>query len=180
MVISGLDLSTSVAGYCNMSEDGELLHWDYYKFSKPDDYDLIDLVEQFNENVWPHLQDSDLVVLEDALKKYGGMTTRKSITVLLKFNGIIEYELQRKLGKDSVTKIHPSTAKKQALGRGRTPSGYESPWSTYKDSKAWAIERVDEMYDEVEWEMTRSGNPRPGSDDVADAIVLAKGQADAA
>lgn len=174
--IVGLDLSTSVAGHCRMTEDGDILDYGYYKFDKPRNYDLIDLVEQWDEYVWPNItQAAGMVVLEDSLKKYaGGFSSKATISKLLRFNGIIEYELQKRLGKERVTKIHPSTAKKQALGRGRVPSSYESPWSTYKDSKAWAIDKINEMYEDVEWEMTRSGNPRPGSDDAADAVILAR------
>lgn len=174
-LICGLDLSTSVAGYCRMNGDGEIESYDFYKFDKPSDYQLIDLVDQWDEHVWPHIEDADVVVLEDSLKKYaGGFSSKATITKLLRFNGIIEYELQRRLGKDRVKKVHPSTAKKQALGRGRVPSDYDSPWSTYKDSKAWPLERVSEIYEGVDWEMTHSGNPRPGSDDAADSIVLAR------
>ncbi len=175
MKVSGLDISTSVAGYCTMDEDANIKDYDFYKFDKPSDYQLIDLVEQWSENVWPHIKYADKIILEDSLKKYaGGFSSKATISKLLRFNGIVEYELQKRKGKDAIEKIHPSTAKKQALGRGRVPSDYESPYSTYKDSKAWAIDRIDEMYDSVEWEMTHSGNPRPGSDDAADAIVLAR------
>lgn len=175
MTIAGLDLSTSVAGYCTMDEDANIEFYDFYKFDKPSDYQLIDLVEQWDENVWPHIKDADVVVLEDSLKKYaGGFSSKATISKLLRFNGIIEYELQKRKGKEAITKVHPSTAKKQALGRGRVPSDYSSPWSTYKDSKAWPLEKIDEIYDDVEWEMTHSGNPRPGSDDACDSIVLAR------
>jgi hypothetical protein len=171
--VAGLDLSTTVAGFALMSEDGELISYDWHKFKKGSDYDLIDLVKQFDEHVWPEIKNADAVVLEDALKNYGGMTTTTSISVLLQFNAIIEYELVKRLGKDAVKKVHPSTAKKRSfLDRGRVPSSYSSPWSTYKDSKGWVIEEASSAYD-IEWELTRSGNPRPGTDDAADAIVLA-------
>ena len=173
MKITGLDLSTAVVGYsCFVDED--LQDYGWYKFDKPDGYELIDLVFQFDENIWPIIKDSDKVILEDSLKKYsGGFSSKKTISKLLRFNGIVEYELQKRFSKENVIKYHPATAKKKALGSGRVPSSYESPWSTYKDSKAWVLERVEEMYDSVEWEMTHSGNPRPGSDDAADATVLA-------
>ena len=142
MIVSGLDISTSVAGWCRMNEDNSIEEYGFYKFSKPDGYTNLDLVDQWDEHVWPEIEEADTVVLEDSLKKYaGGFSSKATITKLLRFNGIIEYELQRRLGKDKVRKIHPSTAKKQSfLNRGRVPSNYESPWSTYKDSKAWVIE----------------------------------------
>jgi len=172
--VCGLDLSTSVVGYSKF-EDGKLVSYDWYKFNKPDDYELIDLVEQFDEEVWPEIKDSDIVVLEDSLKKYqGGFSSRKTITVLLQFNAIIEYELRKRLGKENLTKLHPATAKKESfLGRGRVPSSYESPWSTFKDSKAWVIENAEKEFDSFEINYTHSDNPKPGSDDCADALVLA-------
>jgi len=174
-IIAGLDLSTSVAGYCTMDEDANIKEWGFYKFDKPDGYALIDLVEQWSENVWPHIEHADKIILEDSLKKYaGGFSSKATISKLLRFNGIVEYELQKRKGKGPIEKIHPSTAKKQSfLNRGRVPSSYESPWSTYKDSKAWVIQRVNEHFDEFTIDYTHSDNPRPGTDDICDSLVLA-------
>ena len=174
MKVCGLDLSTSVVGY-SIFEGEELVSYNWYKFDKPDGYELIDLVEQFDEEVWPEINESDIIVLEDSLKKYqGGFSSRKTITVLLQFNAIIEYELRKRLGKENLTKLHPATAKKESfLGRGRVPPSYESPWSTYDDGKAWVIENTEKEFDSFEYELTRSGNPRPGTDDLCDSAVLA-------
>lgn len=174
MKVCGLDLSTSVVGY-SIFEGEELVSYNWYKFDKPDGYELIDLVEQFDKEVWPEIKESDTVVLEDSLKKYqGSFSSRKTITVLLQFNAIIEYELRKRLGKENLTKLHPATAKKESfLGRGRVPPSYESPWSTYDDGKAWVIENTEKEFDSFEYELTRSGNPRPGTDDLCDSAVLA-------
>lgn len=166
MLISGLDLSTTVAGYSTF-EDGDLREYNWWKFDKPDGYTNLDLVRQFDEEVWPHIKDSDKVILEDSLKKYaGGFSSKKTISKLVRFNGIIEYELRKRLGKENVIKYHPATARKNALGRGTKPSGYE-------DSKEWILEKVSEEFD-IEWELTYADNPRPGSEDAADSIILAK------
>ncbi len=174
MKVCGLDLSTSVVGY-SIFEDKKLVSYNWYKFNKPSDYELIDLVEQFDEEVWPEINECDTVVLEDSLKKYqGGFSSRKTITVLLQFNAIIEYELRKRLGKECLTKLHPATAKKESfLGRGRVPSSYESPWSTYDDGKAWVIENAEKHFENFEINYTHSDNPKPGTDDCSDSIVLA-------
>ena len=178
-IVAGLDISTSVAGFCRMDSRENLKSYDFYKFDKPDGWVNLDLVDQWEDHVWPHIKSADVIVLEDSLKKYaGGFSSKATITKLLRFNGIIEYELQRRFGKDSVVKIHPSTAKKQALGRGRVPSDYESPWSTYKDSKGWVIEEIDKRFEEFEIDYTHSGNPRPGTDDICDSLVLASAYVD--
>jgi hypothetical protein len=174
-LVCGLDLSTSVCGWSRMSESGELLNYGFYKFDKPDGYTNLDLVNQWDEHVWPKIKDASTVVLEDSLKRYqGGFSSRKTITKLLQFNAVVRYELRKRKGKDSVIKIHPSTAKKESfLNRGRVPSNYKSPWSTYKDSKAWAIEEAKKQFDSYDYELTHAGNPRPGSADCADSIILA-------
>jgi hypothetical protein len=166
MVIAGLDISTSVAGYCTMDEDGTILESDYYRFKKDKGYDLIDLVEQFEEHVLPKIVEADVVVLEAALKKYaGGFSTNRSITVLLQFNALVEYVLMRDMGKDKVTSVHPATARKGAIGRGTSPKGV--------DTKDWILKEVGDLYD-IEWPLTRYGNVRAQCEDEADAIVLAR------
>jgi len=174
-LICGLDISTAAAGWCQMLENGKLLNYGSYKFDKPSEYTNLDLVEQFDEHIWPNIQYGSTVVLEDSLRKYqGGFSSKATISKLLRFNGIIEYELQKRLGKDRVVKIHPSTAKAESfLNRGRVPSDYQSPWSTYKDSKAWVIEEAENEFDSFDYELTHAENPSPRTDDICDAIVLA-------
>ncbi len=173
--IVGLDISTSVAGFCRMDSNENLKSYNCYKFDKPDEWSNLDLMNQWEDHVWPHIKTADVVVLEDSLNRYrGGFSSRPTIVKLLQFNAVVEYELQRRLGKDSIVKLHPSTAKADSfLDRGRVPSDYESPWSTFKDSKAWVIEEAEEYFDSFEYELTRSGNASPNTDDQADAIVLA-------
>ena len=152
-----------------------LKSYDCYKFDKPDEWSNLDLMNQWEDHVWPDIKTADVVVLEDSLNRYrGGFSSRPTIVKLLQFNAVVEYELQRRLGKDSIVKLHPSTAKADSfLDRGRVPSDYESPWSTYKDSKGWIIEKTKERFESFKIDYTHSGNPRPGTDDQADSIVLA-------
>lgn len=167
MTVAGLDLSTSTAGYSTI-ENGELKNYDYYDFDKDgSDWEFIDLVQQFEDEVLPEIEDADTVVLEAALKKYGGMTSRQSIQKLLQFNAIVTYRLKQEMGRDAVVKVHPSTAKKAALGRGRVPKDYDG------DGKEWVLDRIGVEY-EIEWPRTRYDNIRSQMEDVADSIVLAK------
>ena len=163
-----------------MDENENLKSYDYYKFDKPDEWTNLDLMNQWEDHIWPHIENSDVVVLEDSLNRYrGGFSSRPTIVKLLQFNAVVEYELQRRLGKDSVIKLHPSTAKADSfLNHGRVPSDYESPWSTYKSSKAWVIEEAEEYFNSFDYDLTRSGNASPNTDDQADAIVLASAYVD--
>lgn len=167
MKIAGLDLSTTTAGY-SVIEDGDLVKKGYYDFDKDgSDWEFIDLVQQFEDEVFPEIEDADKIVLEAALKKYGGMTSRASIQKLLQFNAIVTFRLKRELGRDVVVKVHPSTAKKAALGRGRVPKDYDG------DGKDWVLEEIGGTYG-IEWPRTRYDNIRKQMEDVADSIVLAR------
>jgi hypothetical protein len=166
-MIAGLDLSTTTAGYSLIGDDGELQKRDYYDFDKDSDWEFIDLVQQFEDEVLPEIEGADVVVLEAALKKYGGMTSRASIQKLLQFNAIVTYRLKQEMGRDAVIKVHPSTAKKAALGRGRVPKDFDG------DGKEWVLQEIGEAYG-IEWPRTRYDNIRSQCEDIADSIVLAK------
>lgn len=167
MRIIGLDLSTSVAGWC-VFEDGKLEKFDYYKFKKPNggDWEHIDLVDQFYEHIYEDLENADMVVIEDSLKRFaGGFSSSTSITKLLQFNAIVTYTLRKRLGRDNVIHLHPATARKSSLGRGTKPSDYD-------DTKEWVKDRVAEKFD-ITWPRTRYDNVRQEASDMADSIVLA-------
>lgn len=167
MRIIGLDLSTSVAGWC-VFQDGNLESFNYYKFKKPNggDWEHIDLVEQFYENIYPEIKEADKIIVEDSLKRFaGGFSSSTSITKLLQFNAIVTYLLRKEIGRDNVKHLHPATARKAALGRGTKPGSYD-------DTKEWVKDRVSELF-EIEWPRTRYDNVRQEASDMADAVVLA-------
>lgn len=158
MIICGLDISTSFAGWA-LFEDGELIGSGNYRFKKEKDYDLIYLANQFDEHIFPKIKHADEIAIEEALRGFGRSTN--SIAILIGWNAIVQYKL-RKNGYN-VVPYHPSTAKKLAWGRGRAPKG--------SDSKTWILSEVTDKYG-IEWPQTRYGNPKPGSDDEADAITI--------
>lgn len=164
MLCAGLDISTTVCGYSIINEDKELVDKGYYKFKKQDDWELIHLAEQFSENVLPKLENVDFIILEDALKKYSsGFSSNKSITVLLQFNAIIRYILQKKFGIDKIKTVHVNTARKSSLGRAFSPKGI--------DAKQWVLEQISSKFS-IEWPLTRFGNIQAECEDIADSIIL--------
>ena len=60
--------------------------------------------------------------------------------------------------------VHPNTARKKM--------NISIPRNVLK-KKHYIIERVKERYPKFNYNMTRHGNPQPGTDDIADAIVVA-------
>lgn len=169
MKFIAFDLSTSCAGYATGdTESGKITGHGYARFdlkkNKVDDWNHNDLVGWLMDEVEDKIQESDVVVVEDALRAFGGRTTRRSVNVLIEFNAIVQYEM-RKRGK-RVVAYHPSTARKQSfIGAGKRPSGYD-------DTKRWVLDEVAGWLD-IEWSRTRYDNIRKQHEDEADAIVLA-------
>jgi len=159
-----LDVSTSCVGWATGDENGVENHgYSRIGKEKPDDWRHYDLVELLTADIEKQINQADVVIVEDAAKKYGGMTTRRSITVLVEFNAVIRYEMNRR-GKD-VLRYHPNTARKQSrLDRGIKPDSYD-------DTKQWILDAVSEEFG-IEWSMTRYDNIRKQHEDEADAIVL--------
>lgn len=159
-----LDVSTSCVGWAT-GDENEVEDHGYVRLGnkKPDDWRHFDLVEILVDEIEEQIDQADVVVVEDAAKKYGGMTTRRSITVLVEFNAVIRYEMNRR-GKE-VERYHPNTARKQSrLDRGIKPDSYD-------DTKQWILDAVSEEFD-IEWSRTRYDNVRKQHEDEADAIVL--------
>ena len=163
MKIASLDISTSVAGIA-VFQDHELTLAEYYRFKKSDDYTLNDLAVQFDEHIYPKIQDCDTIAIEEALKGYGRSTS--SIAILIGWNAIVQYKL-RNAG-HNVVPYHVSSARKLAWGRGRAPKG--------KDTKTWVLESAIQEYGEdvIDVEYTRYGNIRQQMYDIGDAVTIGR------
>jgi Holliday junction resolvasome RuvABC endonuclease subunit len=167
MKFIAFDLSTSCAGYAT-GENGQITNHGYVRFDlkkkKVDNWNHNDLVSWLLDEVEDKIDEADVVVVEDALRAFGGRTTRRSVNVLIEFNAIVQYEARRR-GK-KVVAYHPSTARKQSfIGKGKRPDDYD-------DTKKWVLDEVADWLD-IEWSRTRYDNVRKQHEDEADAVVLA-------
>ena len=93
----------------------------------------------------------------------GGKTTAMTMSKLQRFNGMVSYMIHRALGQ---------TAELIAANKARGLIGLKIKRG--EDTKKKIIEWVSTKYPEkFVVEMTRFGNPKPGTDDMADAVVVA-------
>ena len=92
----------------------------------------------------------------------GGKTTAKTMSSLQRFNGMVSLTAHQLLGKPP-TLVGATTA--------RSRCGIKVPRGT--KAKTVVLQWVDEKFDNFIMEYTRHGNPKPGLDDEADAIVVA-------
>jgi len=93
----------------------------------------------------------------------GGKTTAMTMSKLQRFNGMISYMVRKQFGFD---------AELIAANKARGAVGLKIKRG--EDTKKKVIEWVKNEYpDDFNYDLTRYGNPKPGTDDKADAVVVA-------
>ncbi len=163
-MILGLDVSTSKIGYCVVDEKQELLLYGFVKFKK----------EPLEERAFTFFRET----LVDIDRKYkitevrieepfsmfsGGRTTAGTMSKLQRFNGMISYSAYR------CFHMLPTLVSSRSA---RSKCGIKIKRGD--DTKKKIITWVEEKYpNQFIVEYTRHGNPKPGTDDMADSIVVA-------
>ena len=93
----------------------------------------------------------------------GGKTTAATMAKLQRFNGMCSYACRKVFDFDPEL-IHPNSARKKM--NISIPRNVEN-------KKVYIINEVQKHYPSFTYQKTRFGNPKPGTDDMADAIVVA-------
>jgi len=169
-MIIGLDVSTSITGATVLEEDGKLLYceaWDTRNKNRfPDLFykagfiqsKLSDLKHKFN------IDNSSSLFIEQTLNRFRpGFSSAKTLLTLARFNGIVSYLCVKELN------LRPeylgvSTARK--LAGIKVPRG--------ENSKEHVLNFLLDNEPSFSVEYTKHGNPKPGSYDRADSLVIAK------
>ena len=166
-MILGLDISTSITGVTLVDDIGQVLYceaWDMRnKNHFPDLYNkanfvkgrLLDLSIQF------HIKH---VFIEQSLQAFRpGFSSAKTLLTLASFNGIVSYICQDELG-IKPEYIGASTARKS--------NGIKIPRG--EKAKKVVLQYVLDNESDFVIEYTKQGNPKPGSYDRADSLVIAR------
>ena len=163
----GLDISTSITGATLVDDTGQVLYcesWDMRnKNHFPDLYDkaafvkgqLLDLRAMF---VIEH------VFIEQSLQAFRpGFSSAKTLLTLASFNGIVSYICLDVLGIEPEY-ISASTARKS--------NGIKIPRG--EKAKQVVLQYVLDNEPSFVVEYTKQGNPKPGSYDRADSLIIAR------
>jgi len=166
-VILGLDISTSITGVTLVDDIGQVLYceaWDMRnKNHFTDLYNkanfvkgrLLDLSIQF------HIKH---VFIEQSLQAFRpGFSSAKTLLTLASFNGIVSYICQDELG-IKPEYIGASTARKS--------NGIKIPRG--EKAKKVVLQYVLDNESDFVIEYTKQGNPKPGSYDRADSLIIAR------
>jgi len=163
-MILGLDISTSKIGIALIDDEKELLHSNLIKYKAT--MSLEEKAEHFMIVMDQYKQKGNIkyVYVEQPFIAFsGGKTTAHTMAKLQRFNGMCCYGLYCLYG-FAPTLIQSNKAR--GLCGIKIKRG--------EKAKEKVIEWVSETYpDSFDYELTRYGNPKPGTDDMADAVVVA-------
>tara|TARA_Y100001963_G_scaffold101467_1_gene139577 strand:+ start:92 stop:643 length:552 start_codon:yes stop_codon:yes gene_type:complete len=163
-MILGIDVSTTKVGLAVIDLDGKLKTYDLIKFKK--DHTLEEKAISFENKILKmdkYYNISSVYIEQPAMMFKGGKTTAFTMAKLQRFNGMCSYACMRVFEMPAVM-VHPNTARKKM--------NISIPRSV-KDKKVYVINEVQKHYPKFTYQMTKFGNPKPGTDDMADAIVVA-------
>lgn len=163
-MILGLDVSTSRIGWAIVNDKGELIDSDFFKTNPQQD--LEQRASDFESKVLRPLKSkygiSEVRIEEPFSMFSGGKTTAKTMSSLQRFNGMVSLLAHQQFGKPP-TLVGATTA--------RSRVGIKVPRGT--KAKEVVLDWVANKFDNFIMETTKHGNPKPGLDDEADAIVIA-------
>lgn len=166
MVTIGLDISSSKIGIAVLDKDENIILSEVIKFKS--NTTLEDRAQKFEKRM-RELEKAYVpycvYIEQPALMFKGGKTTAQTMAKLQRFNGMCSY-IAYVVFNMVPTLVNPRSARSRL--NLKIPRG--------QNAKKIIIEWVTEKYKEqFKYNMTRHGNPQPGTDDRADAIVVALG-----
>lgn len=165
-MILGLDVSSSKIGFAVLDFDKKIVSTDLIKF-KPET-PLEERAKLF-ENKLIKLQKfyniAEVFVEEPFIAFGGGKTTAHTMAKLQRFNGMCCY---------SVYNVFESTPIMVNVRMARSRLGIKIPKGTKQnETKKFIVEYVEQNHPEFTYNKTVHGNFVPGTDDKADAVVIA-------
>ena len=165
-MILGLDVSTSITGFCVLDSSGEIIRCDAWDMRNKKYFPTIFHKAQ-------HIRDSLMdmkvqypiqkVLIEKPFMFFGsGGSTAKTMAALQRFNGIISWISYEAFGNEPEYLTAQQARKLNDINVARGAN-------TKKIILEWVLDK----YPEINIQYTPKGNPKPKYFDIADAIVVA-------
>ena len=168
MIIIGLDISTTVTGIAVL-KDGILVYSEAVKTHNrnkyPNTFSIAECVVDSLKDI-KNKYKVDHIFVEENLKSFSsGFSSAQTLIKLAKINVLISY-LSYKTFDTMPQSIAPTTARKK-IGL-KVPKGIKGD-ETKKLILNWVCEKDPTFV----YDLTKAGNPKPGTYDRADAYVIA-------
>jgi Holliday junction resolvasome RuvABC endonuclease subunit len=160
-MILGLDISTSRIGITVMKENEELVFCEVFKTNK--NHSLSERCLELEKFIKELKYEFRYIFIEAPFMMFaGGKTTAHTMAKLQRFNGMCSYMVRRSFGIEPL--LIPANKARKLVGisvkRGMC-------------TKTKVIKFVQQKYPSFQVYYTRHGNPKPGTDDKADSVVIA-------
>jgi Holliday junction resolvasome RuvABC endonuclease subunit len=168
-MILGLDVSTSITGVAVIDKSGEILFYEAWDMRNKRYFPTLWDKADFIENKLRELKVRkkfiiEKIYVEQSLQAFRpGLSSAKTILTLAKFNGIVSY-LARRVYEMDPEYVGASSARKLCgikVERG-------------KKAKEVVLQHILDTEPKFKISYTSHGNPKPGSYDMSDAIIVAR------
>ena len=163
-MILGLDISTSITGATVLDSKGEVITCDAWDFRKYKGFFL--KVETAKAHLEKIKKDYEIqeIFIEQSLQSFRtGFSSAKTLSTLARFNGTLAWLCYEAFGIEPEF-IGASTARK--LCNIKIPKG--------RKAKEVVLEKILDIDPKFDIVYTKWGNPKPGTHDRADSLVIAK------
>ena len=168
-MILGLDVSTSITGVSVIDKNGEILLCEVWDFRNKRKFPTLFKKASHIEAKLRELKVRrsfivEKIYIEQSLQMFrAGRSSAKTLMTLAKFNGIVSYLANRTF--DITPEYIAASSARKACGitvkRG-------------EKAKQKVLEFLVKTEPNFSVQLTKHGNPKPGSYDMADAIIVAK------
>ena len=165
-MILGLDISSSRIGIALLDGDKLLISETIKLKSNLSLEERAEIFEKRMKQIDRNYVVYDVYIEQPALMFRGGKTTAQTMATLQRFNGMCSYIVYN-IFEVCPLMINPRSA--------RSKLGIKTPRKApQREVKRCIIDHVQQRFPtQFKYELTRHGNPQPGTDDRADAIVIA-------
>ena len=160
----GLDISTSITGATVIDDNGNIVYCEAWDTRK--------LKNFFDKGAYIKSRLADIrikfpitkIIIEQSLQMFrAGFSSAKTLTLLSKFNGVVSWLCYNTFGLEPEY-VSASSARKQA--------GIKIPRGS--KAKEVVLEYVKNNISSFRYELTKAGNPKPGTYDRSDSVILAR------
>lgn len=166
-MLLGLDVSTSITGATVLDNDGKIVYCEAWDMRNKNKFPTLLYKASYIKSMLWHMEDRfgiDSVYIEQSLSRFRpGFSSAKTLLTLSKFNGIVSWLCY------DIYEIEPEylsvTPARKAVGI-TVPRG--------ENAKEIVLNFLLDNEDSFSVEYTKHGNPKPGSYDRADSIVIAR------
>jgi len=162
-MILGLDVSTSITGATVIDDKGNVVlceAWDTRKLKNF--FDKAAYIKSCLADIRIKFPITKIVIEQSLQMFRAGFSSAKTLTLLSKFNGVVSWLCYDAF--DIAPEYVSAVSARKQIGI-KVPRGTKA--------KKVVLEHIKNNVPNFEYELTKAGNPKPGSYDRADSIVLA-------